>query len=288
MLFINDFIDTLYLPHEKIFLYADDIHLLFSNKRDLSDVLQANIDFNMQLVHDWFLSNGLEINIGKCKAMEFEKRKGPNNLMVKMGGSEFQMVTKLKCLGVMIDSKLDFSDHIALLSSRISFLLRKLYNCNIYLPLKIRLLLARSLLISNITYGLEIYSGTTSKHLYSLRLIVNRIIRFVFKVKRSGHVSHLHKEILGCPLKEFISMRTLLIFYKAMRLRVPAYIVDMFSFCRSTRRTQLRTPKIVISEFERSFCIRTIRIWNVLPNELKTFSGSVKLYKRTLVNYFSS
>lgn len=143
--------------------------------------------------------------------------------------------------------------------------------------------------MSQLNYGIEIYSGTWSYNVNRIEGIVRRIIRYVFNVRSREHdrVTQLIPEFLGCTFHDYLNQRILLHFYKVMKLRKPEILVNAFSFIHSTRNIQIVVPLVHFSVFEHSFFVRVYRIWNFLPNSLKLFSYSYSTYRKKIVDYFN-
>lgn len=284
-LFVNDFIYSINLPESQIFIFADDIFLLFSHDKYFVDVLQANMDYNLNLALEWFQLNNLSVNVGKCKAMIFNGQL--KDISVKMGSKTLNIVEDMKCLGIIIDNKLTFGKHINKLASKVSFVLKRLYNLGSYLPTSIRITVAHAVLMPHIIYGLEVIAGCSVRELEKLRKIFRRIIRYVFKLKPQVHITAYEYRLLGCNFFDYVKIRSLLLFYKIIKFKNPPYLNKLFSFSHSSRNTQIVIPRIYCATFEKSFVIRVGRLWNKFPISLKKFSSSLVKFKRLLLQRFS-
>ena len=289
MLFINDFFECLDQNSCEIFMFADDIQILFFGQVHLLSETEALINDCLSKTESWMSENKLKINASKTKAMLFNSL-GVTDLQLHLhlNNTQIEFVNKLKCLGVTIDNRLTFESHIHTLSSSINFTLKRLYSLNIQLPLNVRKTVANSLLVSRLLYGLEVYSGTIERHVAEIRRLFNRVVRFVYNIKLHESVSNSVIDFLNLSVENFIIFRLLLLFYKIFNQDSPKYLVDLFRFGRSTRSRQLVVPQINSSLFERSFQVRVIRCWNLLPNELKSFSSSTATFKRNLTECLNS
>lgn len=110
-------------------------------------------------------------------------------------------------LGLVLDTKLNFSFHINLIISRISFIIRKLYCLGCFLPFNVRKRVAKSLCLPIFLYGVEIYSGTSKQNISRLKLCFNRIVRYIYNVGYRDHISAKVFEILGSDFHSFINQR---------------------------------------------------------------------------------
>ncbi|XP_075149842.1 uncharacterized protein LOC142223891 [Haematobia irritans] len=218
-----------------ITLYADDVQLIFTGFRGISLVLESGINDNLRSLSEWLTDNGFVPNPDKTKAVMF--RTGHRLFSyprIHMCGTNIEFVDSTKCLGVMIDDCLNFSHHIDYVSSRVTLGLRKLYCCGLNLPLPVRHMMGFAFLMTQVNYCLELVSCTQHYNRDRIRLIVNRIVRFVYGLRRFDHVSDYVREFLGCNFEQYVSLRKLIFFYKAIQRSSPADLLSKFIFSHSS------------------------------------------------------
>lgn len=287
ILYINDLPVCTNSEFCKTLIFADDVFLLFNSNRIAADVFETNINLTLNLILEWTSDNHLSVNPLKTKAIMF----GPSNrfyldMNISMGNTVIEFVDHHRCLGVVLDSKLSFKNHIDALSGRIWGSLRKMYSSNIFLPFKVKRRMAHALLMSQVIYGLEVTSGTTGTILTRLKYIVNAIVRFVYNVRRRDHISGHVKRFLGFSFENFVKYRNLLLFHRIVKSGRPLAICDAFSFSRSVRNPQILIDRIQMSMYEKSYLVRIARCWNRLPYELRIFSHSNNVFRVKLFKFF--
>ena len=105
-LYINDLPQNL---SSDCLLYADD-QKLYRKIKTPSDarLLQEDLD----RLQEWCITWGLTLNPSKCKAFTMTLRRKPVQTTYKIGTSALESVTSIRDLGITIDSKLTFSDHL--------------------------------------------------------------------------------------------------------------------------------------------------------------------------------
>lgn len=136
-----------------------------------------------------------------------------------------------------------------------------------------------------IIYGIEVYSGTSFTNLRKIKLCFNRIIRFVFGLHFNDHVSSYVFEFLGCSFDDFVNVRLLVLFYKAIKHGIPKYLVNEFVFSNSTRTHALICPNFSSLYMHRSFSVRVCRLWNtIIPYNQRQFSYSISEFKSIIEN----
>lgn len=199
------------------------------------------------------------------------------NLNIFLNGERIEIVDVHKSLGFFIDNKLSFNQHINYVVSRISFILRKLYNVSTYLPMAIRRKVGISLCFPLFLYGLEMYSCTSRENLNSLQLCINRVVRFIYKLGVREHVSGYRFQLLNYDFDDFISSRQIILFYRFKKYNCPSYLARKFEFCGSNRTYSIIYPNFSSLTMNRSFILKVSRLWNsVIPYSDRRFSHSIK------------
>lgn len=271
------------------YLFADDVFLLFSGCFVFEDVLVNNINFELGRVLEWTSRNSLTINPSKTKAIMF----GPTNRFILnpdvfLDGVRIDFVNHLKCLGIILDNRLSFANHIDMLSCKLFNILRRIYSSNLFLPFRVKTQLSWALLMSQILYGFEVFSGTCAMNLKRVHRLINVIVRFVYNIRRRQHISHYFCDFIGCTFEQFVMHRNLILFHKVIKSNKPFPLCRSFTFSRSTRNPQIIIPRISSSFFEKSFMVRIARWWNQLPVSLRIFSHSNNAFRLKLWRCFSS
>ena len=100
-------------------------------------------------------------------------------LNVNCSARSIKIATKVKYLGVIIDNKLKFKDHINFVKTKISRSVSILGKVKNYLDLTSLLKLYYALIHSQINYGLIVWGNTYSSYLTRLKILRNKAIRIV-------------------------------------------------------------------------------------------------------------
>lgn len=285
ILYVNDICECINSDFCKAYLFADDVLLLFSEDRRISSDLETNINTCLNNILHWSVDNSLQINPTKTRALMFGNCNDVLN--VSVGHNLVEFVEHHKCLGIIIDRKLSFTQHINIVHHRIYGILRRLYSVSIYLPHCIKKRLSHALLMPQILYGIEVISGINSFNFLRLKRVMNTITRFVYNIKRQEHISEHVKLFLGLSFNNFVELKNIVFFYKVVSCGKPSLLCNCFSFSHSIRNPQIIIPRIFNSVFERSFLVRIARFWNQLPIELRVFSQSNNAFRLKLFNYLS-
>ena len=108
MIFVNDL--YLNLSHSDCILFADDT-TLYMTHRNLKYLEWCIID-DLENISDWFNTNLLTLNLGKTVGMLFSPSKKSTNPEITISGNTIPFVSKTKFLGIWIDNKLNWTNHI--------------------------------------------------------------------------------------------------------------------------------------------------------------------------------
>lgn len=268
----------------KCYTYADDIQLLLDDGGLGVDYLADNMNRDLEYIANWSALNYLSLNPSKSKAMYFSH----NSVvpLIRFNNDSIMFVSYQKILGLYLDTRLDFSCHVNSIVSRTSFVLRKLYNMSIFLPLNVRKRVALSLCLPFFMYGLEIYSGMSQQNISKLSRCFNRVVRFIYGLKYWQHVSAYVISALGVDFQSYIDQRLILQFYKIIKYGKPTYLLQRFNFGHSSRTNILICPIHSTLFMSRSFVVRVSRLWNtVLPYEFRHFGKTTEQFMKILKNY---
>lgn len=106
-LFVNDIVT--FLPECNILMFADDFKIYTSGKDHQS--FQLLNDY-LKKFHLWCTKNYLSLNVSKCSVITFSRRASPFIYNYSLGSEVVPRVTLIKDLGVLLDTKLSFNNHI--------------------------------------------------------------------------------------------------------------------------------------------------------------------------------
>ena len=116
LLFCNNL--HLNLTYLSCIQFADDTTLYYTHKNQR--VLRACIEHDLIKLYDWFGANSLTLNINKTNLLLFDYRKyDKTEFSVLVNGTTLNPVKSAKFLGVMLDDKLLWKEHVEQLKVKI-------------------------------------------------------------------------------------------------------------------------------------------------------------------------
>ena len=116
LIYINDLPQTVSTP---IILYADDTTILCNSHNTLT--LNNKISEALTITLDWFIANKLTLNLKKTKLIQFTHNSisAEKDISITIDNTTIESVNYHKFLGIIIDNKLSWKEHINYLSNKI-------------------------------------------------------------------------------------------------------------------------------------------------------------------------
>ena len=115
----------------RIVNYADDTNIHSFNMFVLS---KKTLNIDLENAASWFIQNGMKPNPDKYQAMALGKSE--NKLNFKLADIDIKTAEKTCLLGVVLDTKLRFDDHISSICRKVSAQISALNRLKNILPLK--------------------------------------------------------------------------------------------------------------------------------------------------------
>ena len=176
VLFVNDICDTLSSPK---LLFADDLKF-YRIIKSLPDCSALQEDINVLLT--WCHLNGMEINIKKCCCITFTRKTKPLLFNYKITTQFLQKVTTVKDLGVYLDNKLTFAEHVSVTTSKafvvLGFIRR---NTQAFEDIYCLKSLYCSLVRSIVEYGALVWAPHFTVHIDRIERIQKSFIRYALR-----------------------------------------------------------------------------------------------------------
>jgi len=272
-------------------MFADDTNL-FIQGSDI-DVLEHNVNSELDKIISWLYANKLSLNVGKTHSMIFTSNRNfhdrVTNIMIE--GTCIETVPKTKFLGVIIDSKLSWKDHIFYICNKIAK--------GIGIIRKVRDLLDRDTLLSlyytfvypYMTYCNIIWGKAAKIHLLKLHLLQKRILRIICNTHFLAHSEPLFKDCKVLNIFQINSYGIGVFMFKYYKSLLPNIFDNMFlKHCnvhvQNTRYNQFYRLPICKTERKRnSISYQGAYIWNeyVLKKDIDVDAfNTVLVFKKTL------
>jgi hypothetical protein len=282
LLFLIYIYDMKYLCREiKKIIYADDTTLIITGNTKEEAFNTCNTV--LSTFYNYFTYNKLTINESKTKYMIFNKNKlaknsNPNtNITLTMNNVILDEIKTIKFLGIVLNNKLNWTDHKLHVKTKICKSIGILYNCRKFLKHNDLLTMYRTFVEPFFLYCLPIWGGSIHGESGILCKLQNKAIRILFECKRTGDAwEATSNKIL--KLGQLYKHETAKLCFKQHTNNLPSHInTDIMPTIQNnvTYTHDLRNNNdkqynyIYDQKNDLTFTNNCITTWNNLPTTLK-------------------
>lgn len=213
-LYIND-ISNLELSG-KLYMYADDICILYPYKENL--ILKLYAERDAALITEYARLNKLILNASKTKFVRFRPQQSHNNEIctISVNGESVSEVGSTKYLGVTLQSNLSWSLHIQQLKSKIAPVLGLLYKLKNKLKSGVKYMIFQALIQSQLNYLALIYGYKKNTTLKSLQIMQNKALKLIYNLPHRFSTTLLYRSVAHnvLPVYGLYKMQLLVYVYK--------------------------------------------------------------------------
>ena len=281
-IFINDIIKV--CKESMPFLFADDGALYF----DCVDRSKyENMKIELRNIMNWLRINKLCLNSDKTKFMIFDNDINLDTINISVGNSSLiikeEKVRTKKYLGLVLDHKLKFVEHIDYIKKKIVKRICAMYKSKNLLPLRYRKMFANSLTLPYFDYLDIIWNKTTKTKLYELDILHKKIAKIALDYDMLESSKKVYQDMKWLPLHLRRQLHMSTYMFKIINGNSPPQLKDKFVYIsggsRDGENCNLYTKK---SKTHKHFFFLGAKCWNSLPQSLrhaesaKHFSNSLK------------
>ena len=269
ILYINDLPKASHLLTP--ILFADDTSLFIEGSSVLDTISILNNE--LEKITKWLASNKLTLNIVKSHYMIFHRaRIKDEKCKVLLSNSTLDHVRFTKFLGMIIDEKLNFINHINYIKNKISKGLGIIIKARKYLNKNVLINLYNSYVFPYLIYCVEIWGNTCTTHLDPLIKLQKKIIRVISFSPYKSHTDPLFKNMKILSLNKIVVHRIGMQMYKYHHNTLPDVIIDLFTEHKTkhhhnTRhKHNFRHPLGKQEYMYRNFSFKGIYVWNYITS----------------------
>ena len=285
-------------PNSNIYAYADDTQILLSAKT-LQD-LKLQVENTIALAQTWFTNNSLKINPTKTEIMVFSNKeiKHPISFSVDDDGTTKNIFNKkkIKILGVILDDRLTWHDHIKKVKSRASGAIRNLARTTPHLPLKSRKTLYDALVTPHFSYCDVVWGGANRTISSELQRTGNFAAKAMLGMKKRDSASEALKRLNMMTLDKKRDVHLGVMTHKLIQGKGPRELVSMCQsltkrrhhhFTRHSARQDMGSIQHRTAKSESSFTQRSIKCWNNIPQTIRNIDNASN-FKKSLQQFLLS
>ena len=285
LIYINDIVNSSSIL--KFTLFADDTTIFFSSKP--SPALQGTFNTELNNVNNWLNCNKLSLNIDKSCYLKFSLLPPSSNITLKMANKPLLKKRVTKYLGVLIDDKLLWKDHIQHINLKIRKGIGMLGKLKEIVTKSTLRTIYFSFVFPYLDYNLLNWSSAYPTNLNCLKISNKKDVRTILSKKGRDHAAPLFKELDILPLDEMIKLKRGTFMWKLDRYLLPQNNSGWFSLSNSVIRNRLNLSKYLIPNPRIQYTKRhniysSTKLWNTeIPIQLKQ-STSLKIFKKSYKN----
>ncbi len=215
--------------------YADDTQLYLSFHPD-DPTIATRISACLTDISCWMKDHHLQLNLAKTELLVVSANPSlHHNFTFQLGSSTITSSKTARNLGVVIDEKLNFSDHIAKTARSGRFALYNIRKIRPFLSEHATQLLVQPLVLSRLDYCNALLAGLPAKSIKHLQLIQNAAARLIFNEPKRTHVTPLFINLHWLPIAARIKFKALMFAYKTTSGSAPLYLNSILQTYVPTR-----------------------------------------------------
>ncbi len=204
--------------------YADDTQLYLSFYPD-DLTIAARISACLADISSWMKDHPLQLNLAKTELLVVSANPSfHHNCTFQLGSSTIAPSKTARNLGVVIDDKLNFTDHITKTARSCRFALYNIKKIRTFLSEHATQLLVQALVLSRLDYCKALLAGLPASSIKPLQLIQNAAARLIFNEPKRTHVTPLFINLHWLPIAARIKFKALMFAYRTTSGSVPLYL----------------------------------------------------------------
>ena len=225
LLYINDINTTVRAC--TIHLFADDTLLYFYSK-DLKHLI-STINRDLKILHDYFNINILKLNTKKTKFMlianaKFQQEFHINNLNLKIGNELIERVDQIKYLGFIIDSYLNFKEHIIFIVDKITKNINFMSRLSASLTQWSKLTVFNTLVLPHFIFSSSILYLANKNDINRLQKLQNRAMRIILGERRDTPIRDMLARLDWLSVEQFLKYQVMTFIYRIKNSLTPSYL----------------------------------------------------------------
>lgn len=177
-------------------LFADDVGIFTTHK--FSDVIIGKLRYSLNKVYDFMCRWKFKLNANKTQAIFFTRKRSTCNLprsFLELSGHSIPWSDNVKYLGVLLDKKLTFRDHILFVKNKFNIAIKLLYpliNRNSNLSFANKILLYKTIFQAILLYACPVWGHCAKSHIKTLQICQNKLLRLMLKLPWYFSTERLH------------------------------------------------------------------------------------------------
>ena len=184
LIYINDLANT--CKHTMPIFFAD-VSNLFINGKDVSKIEQE-LNEELSNIASWLKINKLSLDVNKTQFMIFSRKQNQiENIVIRIEGQIIERVTQTKFLGVIINEKLTWRNHVNHISTKIAKGIGILIKARFCLNKETLVSLYHTFIYPYLTYCNSVWGYSFLYNLNRLHSLQKKAVRIISQVNWKIH-----------------------------------------------------------------------------------------------------
>ncbi len=249
--------------------------------------IAARISACLADISCWMKDHHLQLNPAKTELLVVSANPSfDHSFTFQLGSSTITPSKTDRNLGVVIDDKLNFTDHITKTARSCRFALYNIKKIRPFLSEHATQLLVQAFVLSRLDYAL--LAGLPASSIKPLQLIQNAAARLIFNEPKRTQVTPLFINLHWLPIAARIKFKTLMFAYRTTSASAPLYLNSLLqtympsrSLCSASERRITVPSQRGTKSLSLTFLLTVPIWWNDLPNSIRA-AESLPIFKKRL------
>ena len=257
-------------------LYADDTSLFKTVKKGKMVKAVDTINNDLAIIHKWCQRWLMQINETKSVVMLISRKTTPSpKLPIRLGDAELAYTNHHKHLGLTVNAKFNWSDHIGNIVAAASKCLNMLTPLKYKIPRLALEMIYQCRIRPLLEYADIIWDNCNATNRNDLENIQIRAAQIVSGAKRYTSHAELYNELGWVTLADRRKQHKLVFFHKLFYSKSPQYLYDLLPQSANQRTTRATNNQLhpqyrcKLESFRTSTLPSSIRAWNELSPDIR-------------------
>lgn len=185
------------IPQCESAIFADDVAIFCSDKLALN--IERSLSRAVEILHNYYNKWKIKLNDEKFQAIFFTRKRKSCYLpssQLKINGKDIAWERSVKYLGIHLDTKLTFSDHINSTLKKIGIAIKLLYpfiNRNSTLTNDNKIIIFKVIFQAILLYGSPVWGKAASCHIKKLQVSQNKLLKMMLNLPWRHSTIDLHQ-----------------------------------------------------------------------------------------------
>lgn len=271
ILYINDL--TKALRRACVNLFADDTVIYVAG--DKLDECYEIMNNELAVFADWLKWKKLKLNVSKTKYMVVTTRRSESNCTISVDGELVERVNAIKYLGVMLDEKLSFAEHVDYTIRKAARKLGVLCRINRYLSLDNKIMVYKTLIAPHFDYCASILFLATNQQRKRMQIVQSKAMRMILRCDRLTPRILMLDSLQWMSIRQRVEYSTLVFIFKVVNGLAPQYLTKTVQCGRDVHRHftrqagDIRLLNFKKSCTQNSLFYRGYNLFNMLPESTR-------------------